>query len=134
MSGLVYGEFVLSITSKGSRRLVQLHKDGSYWGGIRHKDVVERGSHCFQINGTTFRRPTLQEYTLLMKRVPTPSYPKDALTIVSMLDVGSGSRVLEAGTGSGAMTLYLSKDGMQPSDALCINQCILSSGSASRVV
>ncbi|KAJ2658666.1 hypothetical protein IWW48_003905 [Coemansia sp. RSA 1200] len=53
--------------------------------------------------------PTLEEYVLLGKRKCTPIYPKDAAAIVSMLDVGPGDNVLEAGTGNGSLTLHLAR-------------------------
>lgn len=46
-----------------------------------------------------------------MPRGPAPSYPKDVVALINMMDVGAGSRVLEAGSGSGGMTLYLSRAG-----------------------
>ncbi|KAJ2523343.1 hypothetical protein H4217_000135 [Coemansia sp. RSA 1939] len=53
--------------------------------------------------------PTLEEFVLLGKRKCTPIYPKDAAAIVSMLDVGPGDNVLEAGTGNGSLTLHLAR-------------------------
>ena len=92
------------------RSLVELREGGIYKGEVPHSDIVAQ--NCGVTKGKcTFRRPTLSEYTVLMKRVPTPSYPKDAQTIVSLLDVGGGCRVLESGSGSGALTLYLSRAG-----------------------
>ncbi|KAK3739929.1 hypothetical protein QZH41_015974, partial [Actinostola sp. cb2023] len=44
-----------------------------------------------------------------MKRVATPSYPKDIQAMLSMAQIRQGSCVLEAGTGSGALTLFLSR-------------------------
>ena len=59
----------------------------------------------------TLRRPSLEEYTLLMSRGATPSYSSVIYTTLCMLDIGPGSKVVEAGTGSGAMTLHLSRIG-----------------------
>ena len=59
----------------------------------------------------TIRRPTLEEYVLLMKRVATPAYPKEIWTMLGLLDIGPGSVVLEAGSGSGSLTLFLSRAG-----------------------
>lgn len=68
--------------------------------------------------------PTLEEYILSVRRLVTPVYPIDAATIVSLLDIhvaradhdygGRGSEeepveILEAGTGLGSLTLYLSR-------------------------
>lgn len=67
--------------------------------------------------------PTLEEYVLMTPRSVTPIYPADANLIVSLLDLhpdGSQStlssdlpnrmlNILEAGTGNGALTLYLAR-------------------------
>lgn len=55
----------------------------------------------------TVLRPTLAEYVLKMPRGAQIIYPKDLATILLWADVYPGARVLEAGTGSGALTLTL---------------------------
>jgi len=52
-------------------------------------------------------RPTLAEYVLDMPRGAQVIYPKDLAMIVFWADVYPGCRVIEAGTGSGALTLAL---------------------------
>lgn len=52
-------------------------------------------------------RPRLQDYTLQMPRGATIIYPKDTAQIVQLADIYPGARVLEAGVGSGALTLAL---------------------------
>ena len=52
-------------------------------------------------------RPTLAEYVLEMPRGAQVIYPKDLAMILFWADVYPGCRVLEAGTGSGALTLAL---------------------------
>jgi tRNA (adenine57-N1/adenine58-N1)-methyltransferase len=51
--------------------------------------------------------PTLAEYVLKMPRGAQVIYPKDLATIVIWADIHPGARVLEAGTGSGALTMAL---------------------------
>ena len=52
-------------------------------------------------------RPTLAEYVLEMPRGAQVIYPKDLAIILFWADVYPGCRVLEAGMGSGALTLTL---------------------------
>lgn len=52
-------------------------------------------------------RVNLEDFVLNMPRSATPIYPKDACTILMMLNVSKGFNVLEAGSGSGGLTLYL---------------------------
>ena len=51
--------------------------------------------------------PTLAEYTLKMPRGAQVLYPKDLALIPMWADVYPGARVLEAGVGSGALTMAL---------------------------
>ncbi|MGF1653881.1 MAG: tRNA (adenine-N1)-methyltransferase [Actinomycetales bacterium] len=52
-------------------------------------------------------RPLLSDFVLSMPRGAAVVYPKDAGQIVHMGDIGPGARVLEAGVGSGALTMAL---------------------------
>ena len=52
-------------------------------------------------------RPLLSDYTLSMPRGAAVVYPKDAGQIVAMADIYPGARVIEAGVGSGALTMSL---------------------------
>ena len=112
------GELAISIDYKGRRRLFKLdpnkHVNTSV-GQLSHLSVIDRenGSRFLTTTGQklTVRRPSLEEYAILMPRSATPSYSNNVSAALAMLDVGSGSHVVEAGTGSGAMTLYLSRAG-----------------------
>lgn len=108
-----YGEQLLSIDQKGRKKLFQLSKE--HIGPLSHNDIHDssRSISTFKTNsGVTIRQPSLEEYVLLMPRCATIAYPKDIWTMMGLLDVGPGTRVMEAGSGSGAMTLYLSRLGM----------------------
>ena len=52
-------------------------------------------------------KPLLADYVLTMPRGATIVYPKDAAMIVGVADIYPGARVLEAGVGSGALTISL---------------------------
>ena len=52
-------------------------------------------------------KPTYKEFVLLMKRGPQIIYPKDVAQIVLESNIHNSSNVLEIGSGSGALTLYL---------------------------
>jgi tRNA (adenine57-N1/adenine58-N1)-methyltransferase len=52
-------------------------------------------------------KPLLTDYVLTMPRSATIVYPKDAALILGFADIFPGARVLEAGVGSGALTLSL---------------------------
>ncbi|XP_019731717.1 tRNA (adenine(58)-N(1))-methyltransferase, mitochondrial [Hippocampus comes] len=85
----------------------------SSWGIILHDDVVQQPAGHFQRTSRGIpifiRRASLDDYVLYMKRGPAISYPKDASAMLMMMDVTEGDCVLEAGSGSGAMSLFLSR-------------------------
>ncbi len=62
-----------------------------------------------KIGGKSFLviRPSLKDLLSSMERRAQIITPKDSFQVPSYLDIGAGSRVLEAGAGSGAMTLVL---------------------------
>lgn len=98
------------------RKMFQLQPAGrllSNWGVVLHDDVVGQPAGRFlkTSRGVSIlvRRPSLEDYVLYMKRGPNIAYPKDAATMLVMMDVTEGDRVLESGSGSGAMSLFLSR-------------------------
>lgn len=93
-STFLCGEQLIAIDRKGRKRLFEFKEELS----SNEPKVV--------------RRPTLNEYVLLMKRTATPTYPKDIAAMMNMMDIEVGSKVIEAGSGSGALTLYLSRAGI----------------------
>jgi len=52
-------------------------------------------------------RPLLQDFVMSMPRGAAIVYPKDAAQILAKADVFPGARVVEAGVGSGALSLWL---------------------------
>jgi tRNA (adenine57-N1/adenine58-N1)-methyltransferase len=80
-------------------------------GWIVHNDLIglPEGSVVSTSAGLRFTAfiPLLTDYVLSMPRGATIVYPKDAALIVGFADIFPGARVLEAGVGSGALTLSL---------------------------
>ncbi|RXN29787.1 tRNA (adenine(58)-N(1))- mitochondrial [Labeo rohita] len=115
-----FGETLLAEFSRKRRlefrKMFQL-KEGlklhSNWGLIAHKDMEGRPAGSIirtsMGNPIVIRRPSLDEFTLFMKRGPAIAYPKDASAMLTMMDVTEGDCVLESGSGSGAMSLFLSR-------------------------
>ncbi|MCE0487669.1 tRNA (adenine-N1)-methyltransferase [Ornithinimicrobium sediminis] len=80
-------------------------------GHIRHDDLIGApdGTVVRHSSGADYLalRPLLSDYVLSMPRGAQVVYPKDAGQIVTMGDIFPGARVVEAGVGSGALSLSL---------------------------
>ncbi|HEX2065126.1 MAG TPA: tRNA (adenine-N1)-methyltransferase [Acidimicrobiales bacterium] len=112
------GDRALLLDRKGRRYLVTLTPGGefhSHAGWIAHDAVIgaEEGVSLRSTAGAWFLavRPTLAEFVLKMPRGAQVIYPKDLGTILMLADVFPGARVLEAGVGSGALSLALLRAG-----------------------
>lgn len=57
----------------------------------------------------TVLRPSKKDYLLKLPRSTQIIYPKDAASILVWANVKPGDRVLEAGTGSGGLTMFLAE-------------------------
>ena len=108
------GDLALLIDRKGRRYLVTLKQGDafhSHLGFLDHSQIMgSKEGEWFQTsNGHRLLalRPTLADYVLEMKRVTQVVYPKDIGAIIILADVFPGARVVEAGFGSGALTLAL---------------------------
>jgi tRNA (adenine57-N1/adenine58-N1)-methyltransferase len=107
------GDLVLLVDRKGRRYLLRLQpgKVHDLRGRLEHEALLgqEEGVVVRNSHGEVFLalRPTLAEYVLEMPRRTTPIYPKDLGAILVAADIYPGARVVEAGTGSGALTLAL---------------------------
>jgi len=80
-------------------------------GYFTHDDIIGRpeGSVVRNTAGIEYLvlRPLLSDYVLSMPRGAAVVYPKDSGQIVAMADIYPGARVVEAGVGSGALTMSL---------------------------
>jgi tRNA (adenine57-N1/adenine58-N1)-methyltransferase len=109
------GERVLLIDQRDRRYLVKALVPGELWhshgGAIEHDRIIGRpeGTRVRTSSGMVFTvfRPTLADFVLKMPRGAQVVYPKDLGAILVWADVYPGARVLEAGTGSGAVTIAL---------------------------
>ncbi len=118
---LAEGERVLLVDRKDRRYLVRLVAGGSFQshaGVLEHDELIgsEEGSeHVARQRddgggpGRRFLvlRPTLSDLVLKMPRGAQVIYPKDLGAILVAADVFGGARVLEAGVGSGALSMAL---------------------------
>ena len=112
------GDQVLIVDSKNRRYLVRLKDGGEFH---THAGVTPHAMLIGQPEGTTVRsntgarylvlRPTLAEFVLAMPRGAQVIYPKDLGALLMLADVFAGARVLEAGVGSGALSLALLRAG-----------------------
>lgn len=110
------GERVLLIDGKGRRYMLNLvvgSQFHSHRGAVEHDHMIglEEGSTVGSTGGTTFTvfRPTLADFVLKMRRGAQLIYPKDIALMLVYADIFPGARVLEAGTGSGSLTLALAR-------------------------
>ena len=80
-------------------------------GRLAHDDLIGApdGSVVKNTAGVEYLalRPLLSDYVLSMPRGAAVVYPKDAGQIVAMADIFPGARVVEAGVGSGALSMSL---------------------------
>lgn len=111
---LAAGERVTLSDPKGRRHSVLLVPGGTFHttkGGISHDELIGRpqGSVVYSAGGVAYLafRPLLEEFTVTMPRGATVVYPKDAAHILVQTDIFPGARVLEAGAGSGALSIFL---------------------------
>jgi tRNA (adenine57-N1/adenine58-N1)-methyltransferase len=108
------GERILLVDQRGRRYLVKL-RAGETWhshgGGVPHALIIgsPEGTTVHSATGMAFRafRPRMADFVLKMPRGAQVVYPKDVGAILVGADVFPGARVLEAGTGSGSLTMAL---------------------------
>ena len=107
------GDFVLLVDRKGRRYLLRLESNGAFhthFGVLPHREVIGQKVGCrINLDGHKLLalRPTLTEYIQKSRRATQILYAKDLGAILAHADVFPGARVLEAGLGSGALTLTL---------------------------
>ena len=112
------GDKVLLVDSKARRYLVTLSETGEFH---THAGVTPHALIIGRPDGATIRaasgaryialRPTLADFVLAMPRGAQVIYPKDLGPLLMLVDVFPGARILEAGVGSGALSMALLRAG-----------------------
>ena len=112
------GERVLLVDAKERRYLITLRTGASFHthvGIVDHDRLIgtPEGSTVLGSTGRRFLvvRPTLSDAVLKMPRGAQVIYPKDLGAILIEADIAPGVRVLEAGVGSGALSMALLRAG-----------------------
>lgn len=114
MTAFAPDDRVLLVDQRGRQYLFRLQTGGSYHthsGALPHDAVIgtREGTRVETVSGMvlTAFRPRFADYAVKMKRGAQVVYPKDLGPILTYADVFPGARVVEAGTGSGALTMAL---------------------------
>lgn len=108
------GEWVTLTDPKAHRKSLLLESGKTFHttkGGLAHDDIIGKpeGVVVTTVGGLSYLvfRPLLNEYIVSMPREAAVIYPKDAAQILMRADIFPGAKVLEAGVGSGALSLAL---------------------------
>jgi tRNA (adenine57-N1/adenine58-N1)-methyltransferase catalytic subunit len=110
------GERILFVDARDRTYLVRLQAKGTFHthgGALSHDLVIGQPEGVRVETGggmvLTAFRPRFADYALKMPRGAQVVYPKDIGPVLVYGDVFPGARVLEAGTGSGALTIALAR-------------------------
>jgi tRNA (adenine57-N1/adenine58-N1)-methyltransferase len=108
------GDMVQLVGPRKKIFFIHLHqgeKLHTNYGVIKHNDLINIawGSQIFSHSGNRFLllQPRMGDYLLKIRRRTQILFPKDMGYLLLNLGVGPGDRVLETGTGSGALTTAL---------------------------
>ena len=110
------GEPALLFDDKARKYLLHLRGAGIFQyhkGSLAHAEVIGSpdGTRFLSSKGAPLiaLRPRLGDYILKMRRGAQVVYPKDLGAILMYADIHPGLEVIEAGTGSGALTMALAR-------------------------
>ncbi|MDH6422648.1 tRNA (adenine-N1)-methyltransferase [Aurantimicrobium minutum] len=80
-------------------------------GVVKHDDIIGLPDASVVLNSSGIEylvmRPLLVDFVMSMPRGAAIIYPKEAQAILGQADIFPGARVVEAGVGSGALSLWL---------------------------
>ena len=109
-----FGDRVQLTGPKGRLHTITLREKGelhTHHGVLKHEQLVGQpdGSVVANSSGHEYLalRPLLRDFVMSMPRGAAIVYPKDAAQIIAEADVFPGAVVVEAGVGSGALSLWL---------------------------
>ena len=110
------GDNVILYDKKERVYLINLEQESnfeSHLGNIAHNDIIgiEEGNWVQTNNGHWLLvfKPTRNEFVVNMDRIATVIYPKDSAAIINKANLNMGSKVIEAGSGSGSLTIAISE-------------------------
>lgn len=110
------GDLVLLVGSDRKTSIVRMHPDGehqTHHGVLPHQSVIGRrwGDSVDTHLGYTYMilPPSLDELIRDIRRATQIIYPKDIGYLLMKMNIGPGTHILEAGTGSGGLTLALAR-------------------------
>jgi len=114
LSGLKYGDLVTLYIDDRRKYVVKLVENGvvgldkgfvkhDHIVGLKYGDMIltSRGAECYLL------KPLPQDYQHVIRRKTQIIYPKDASLMIYLSGLKPGSKVLEAGVGSGCLTISL---------------------------
>ena len=108
------GDRVQLTGPKGRLHTITLRADGelhTHHGVLKHTELIGQpdGSVVTNSGGHEYLalRPLLRDFVMSMPRGAAIVYPKDAAQILAEADIFPGAVVVEAGVGSGALSLWL---------------------------
>ncbi len=110
------GDHVTITDRRGRHHLVRLSPGDrfeTHLGFVTHEAIIgsNHGSRVLTNRGHKLLvlPATLAEHVLYMPRIATVVYPKDLGAILTYGDIFPGARIVEAGAGSGAVTMALAR-------------------------
>jgi len=99
---------------KGKLNTISLQAGGEFHthrGVLQHDAIIGQPDASVVLSSNEIEylalRPLLTDFVMSMPRGAAIIYPKDAAQIIGAADIFPGARVVEAGVGSGALSLWL---------------------------